>query len=137
MGEEIYKHYEFYKSTKSNTHHQNNQIEEQFQSALNNYISDSSAHHPLIIYNLKESELDNSGSNYFSCQLCNWLKSSKKSKYSTIFRFSSYTIQSSELSTLLQSILHQLCYIAEIHESFSFNVSWWIFFKFIFGKVEF
>jgi len=40
-----------------------------------------------------------------------------------VFRFCGRTVVSSDLTTVLQSIVHQVCYLLEIHESWSFNVS--------------
>jgi Ni,Fe-hydrogenase maturation factor len=44
-----------------------------------------------------------------------------RSEVSVVYRFCGRTILSSQIATLLQSIIHQLCYLMEIHESWSFE----------------
>lgn len=40
-----------------------------------------------------------------------------------VYRFCNHTILASEVLTLLQSIVHQLCYILDVHESLAFEVN--------------
>ena len=86
---------------------------------LNDYFDTNKA---LILY-------DQIDSNYYDNKVLSkivatWIeKYAKNTNYPIVYRFCGQTIFSNNLYNLIQSIMHQLCFLFEIHESFAFHVS--------------
>lgn len=112
---------------------------------LHEYLNDktNSFKHPFLIHN-DASENDSTNrsdaNTCFNILMSKWLNkliennqkiSDFNSKTTIIYRYCNHSNISSNLLTLLQSILHQLCYIIEIHESCAFDVSLLIFSLFL------
>lgn len=108
---------------------------------LNEYLNDKSSgyNHPLVVYNDSKTGTQNQNQNqnvtYFNILMSKWLNkliesNSKKNEIeprtSIIYRYCNHSILSADLTTLLQNVLHQLCYIIEVHESCAFDVSYLI-----------
>jgi hypothetical protein len=122
LSKELFKHYEMYKYYKTNSVVGS---ESKFESLINHYLKLKSQNHPLILYENEDE--------YYQSSICysqlisNWLhkrmNSSNNQNTSILYRFTNKTLISSKLSTLFQSILHQLTYLLECHESFAFDSS--------------
>ena len=141
MSQEIYKHYELYKHLQLNTNALNQTqqpekklIQTNFESILNAYCAhDNHTKVPLVICSFKEDSLPFSYLNecttdeLVSKWIFNSVKQNQQNKAphlrSLVFRFCGHTILASDIFTLIQSIVHQICYLFEVHESWSFNVS--------------
>lgn len=136
LSNEIFKHYNYFNYLKrlyfSNTY------SFKLESLLNEYLHDktSAYRHPLIIHNQTKVSSDDPSHNEkitcFNILMSKWLnklmesnlkKNDSNALPSIIYRYCNHSILSADLTTLLQSILHQLCYIIEIHESCAFDVS--------------
>ena len=120
LSKELFKHYEMYKNYKSNS---TLGPDSKFESLINNYLKQKSPNHPLILYENEDEYYQSSVC--YSQLISNWLNkrmnSSNNQHTSILYRFTNTTIISSKLSTLFQSILHQLTYLLECHESFAFD----------------
>jgi len=127
LGQEIHRHFELYKFLKVNHLNDTNNLIEiksynQFESIVDTYLNDLTSKHPLALYDLNE---ENEPVDQFALNIANYIRVSidekKLNNKSIIYRFCGNTIVSSELSTLLQSVLHQMCYLIGVHESLAFN----------------
>lgn len=135
LSKEIFKHYNYFsyliRANYSNT------SSFKLESMLHEYLNDktNSYKHPFVIYNETGESCSKNQSDANTCLnilMSKWLnkliENNQKtfdfnSKTNIIYRYCNHSIISSDLTTLLQSILHQLCYIIEIHESCAFDVS--------------
>ena len=113
---------------------ENKMIQANFESILNAYLAqDNHTKVPLVICSFKEDLLPLSHLNecttdeLVSKWIFNSVKHNQQNKAphlrSLVFRFCGHTILASDIFTLIQSIVHQICYLFEVHESWSFNVS--------------
>ena len=125
LANEIFKHYQLYrilKNVKKN-------FESKYENSFNLYLNeeDNVSGKPIIFYTTDKDKNENNfnpnnnnTSLFISHLIQNLIKKSENT--SIIYRFCACTILSSEVTTLLQSITQQLCYLVEVHESCSFNV---------------
>ncbi len=125
MSDELLKHYEIYKYLRIKYEYSNKQASRvetnsKFVMHLTDYLlANKSVKYPLIVNNFKET-CDEIISKWIS----DTIASSTKKNNSIIYRFCGHSILASDISTLFQSIFHQICYLLNIHESWSFdNVS--------------
>ncbi|CAF0715148.1 unnamed protein product [Brachionus calyciflorus] len=137
LSEEIFKHYNYFSYLRRLKF--SNSSSFKLESILHEYLNDksSSYSHPLIIYNDSNNECSNDSKNHAESNNClnilmsKWLNklidsnsqklSDFNAKPSIIYRYCNHSILSSDLITLIQSILHQLCYIIGIHEACAFD----------------
>ena len=111
-------------------------IESRFISMINEYTDNAatSGRHPLMIYNNDANTAsgggDEAASTYFDRFFAKWMsrnslsstEGNKSGNKLIVYRFCNHTILASDVLTLLQSIVHQLCYILDVHESLAFEV---------------
>ena len=125
LANEIFKHYQLYRILKNTK----KTFESKYENSFNLYLNeeDNVSGKPIIFYttdkdkNENNFNLNNNNTSLFVSHLIqNLIK--KNENTSIIYRFCACTILSSEITTLLQSITQQLCYIVEVHESCSFTV---------------
>lgn len=92
---------------------------------LNDYVQND--HNlPLIIYD--QNDVNNYNDNdLLSKIISKWIKNQQpqhnNNNQSIIYRFCGHTVFSNSLYNVFQSIVHQLCYLFEVHESYSYHVS--------------
>ena len=133
LAQEVYKHHEYLNYL--NIQHKildekfppRKTIQNEFNTTVNNYLNDKFNHCPLILYSFNEHNKNAYDVNY-DCStdelISSWVSSSvRHSNFANIInRFCSHTVLSADIITLVQSIFHQICYLLNIHESWSFNV---------------
>ena len=126
LANEIFKHYQLYRILKNTK----KSFESKYENSFNAYLNedDNVSGKPIIFYTTDKDKNENTfnpnnnnTSLFISHLIQNLIK--KNDNTSIIYRFCACTILSSEITTLLQSITQQLCYLVEVHESCSFNVS--------------
>ncbi|RNA27285.1 NACHT and WD repeat domain-containing 2-like [Brachionus plicatilis] len=134
LANEIFKHYNYFNYLKRSFF--GNSYSFKLESMLNDYVNDTTLaySHPLVVFNESKISCQDSCHNetitYFDILMSKWLnklidtrskKNDSNRKSSIIYRYCNHSILSSDLTTLLQSVFHQLCYIIEIHESCAFD----------------
>lgn len=107
------------------------QIEKKFMTLLNEYVdSSSSSRHPLMIYNndsnTSSGGSDEASSTYFDRFTSKWMSRlpSSSGNLIVVYRYCNHTVLAAEVLTLMQTIVHQLCYILDVHESLAFESPW-------------
>lgn len=136
LSKEIFKHYNYFNYLKRL--YFSNSFSFKLENLLNEYLNDktNAYSHPLVVYNDSKNgtnyQSQNENDTCFNILMSKWLnnlidgnskKNEMESRTSIIYRFCNHSILSADLTTLLQNVLHQLCYVIEIHESCAFDVS--------------
>ena len=129
LAEEIHAHYELYKNlskyeTKFNQ--ENRHKQQSFESKLANYLG-KETRHPLVLYSAASEHSKDYSDKSFIYELntdeliAKWMRKNRAGHRFIIYRFCGHTIISSQLTTVIQSMMHQLSYLLEIHESWAFD----------------
>lgn len=128
LAHELLTHYEIYKYLRVKNDHLNHikpsraEINAKFLTHLNDYLRTKSSRHPLVINNYKFKPSYVTTDEIIAKFISDSTLATRNHR-SIVYRFCGRTCVSSHLSTMLQSVCHQLCYLLDIHESWSFTNS--------------
>jgi hypothetical protein len=118
LAVELYKHGEAWIQCRSNVLDSNETIAS-YAGKINASIENDTTS-PIVLYDQIDS-LDQTYDNDLMSKIMSKVIGSNQ-KHSTVYRFCGHTINSNNLYNLLQSVLQQLCFLFEVHESLAFNV---------------
>ncbi len=90
-------------------------------SKLNDYSNGNSLKSLILYDQVDSTHYDNT---ILSKLIAYWINNDLKSNSPIVYRFCGHTLSSNNLYSLIQSIIHQLCFLFEIHESYAFHVSY-------------
>ena len=118
---ELCKHWEIYNKLNKSSENVCYTNLNDYKSKLSDYAN-GNAFKAVVVYDqIDSTHYDN---NILSILIANWINShSKCFSYPIVYRFCGHTVFSNSLYSLIQSVMHQLCYLFEIHESYAFHVS--------------
>lgn len=133
LAKEIYSHYLLCKqlSSTSNSKFSSEHVKNSFKNLLDQYLCNNEessfikTSHPLIIYT--STPQNSFTSNQLIAEYVYNIMQQDELNHTIlnnsflVYRFCACTIMSFDMVTLIQSIFHQICYLLELHESWSFD----------------